>query len=84
MAICRYIRDPETGQRFFMPECIGGAVQGSRFCTCFAKKQARKKVERDLNALEELAVKTGRCEIVKLARDIRDAVERMLRDQLKT
>lgn len=55
MARCGYVRD--KGVRFFLPECMGGAVYGMNGCTCSSREpkslDARiSKLERDVATLK--------------------------------
>jgi len=31
---CHIEKDTETGKRYWLPRCMGGAVYGKRGCTC--------------------------------------------------
>lgn len=55
VARCGYMTDSEAG-KFFVPQCIGGAVYGPGGCTCNPKAQ-RKALEQKLIELEEHVAK---------------------------
>jgi hypothetical protein len=44
MASCGY--RTHEGERFWMPECIGGAVYGKHGCTCDVKRAKADQLER--------------------------------------
>lgn len=56
MRKCHYYTDPETGERFHIPGCMGGAVNMEYGCTCYPRteKGERKETESDkVRALEK-------------------------------
>jgi hypothetical protein len=42
--VCGYRRDEAGGSRFWVPECMGGAVYGRKGCTC--ERRGPRRVER--------------------------------------
>lgn len=72
MARCHMATDKESGTKYWLPGCMGGAVYGDLdYCTCWGTPERITRAEKLLDQIEEVAVKRQEMGLIDAARELR-------------